>query len=67
MAVSENAITIRVSNEDKAAFVELARRLDKNRSEAFRMIVRTTLEILHEADAKKERAAMLAHTRGKVQ
>jgi len=56
MAVLENAVTLRVSNADKAEFRELAERLRKSQSETIRLLVRETLAILREKDAKNEQS-----------
>jgi hypothetical protein len=65
MALSENVITVRVSHLDKAAFKEIANRLQMSQSETLRLLVRETLAVIQERDEKnKSQAARARSGRG---
>jgi len=54
MSISENLIAVRVSNDDKQAFMELAKRLQRTQSETLRLLVRETLAVIQERDEKNK-------------
>jgi len=49
---NNSLVALRCSELDKAALRELAARLQRNPSDTVRVLVRTTLEVLKEQDAK---------------
>ncbi|MFT3892990.1 MAG: hypothetical protein QM730_15270 [Anaerolineales bacterium] len=52
-------LVLRFSPTDKAALVELSQRLDLNQTETLRVLVRETLAILKERDARPSSTAAL--------
>ena len=62
MAVTPTVV-IRMNDPDKAALLELATRLQRNQSETVRVLVRETLAVLKEQDAKKEQQKITARAR----
>lgn len=52
MTTMKTNTAFRLSPSDKAAFRELAQRLQRNQSDTLRVLVRETLAILKEQDAR---------------
>ena len=51
---TDSSLLVRFNGPDRAALIELAKRLERNQAETIRSLVRETLVVLKEQDRAKE-------------